>query len=312
MSTQEVSCSLKNLAESILNKCLKEKRNVKEILNNNYVYVTDDSNKPYMVKFMCKEDRRKLEIEKAMFEFVSEKTGISVPQIIESGECEYGVYMAREMIEGNSLDSYQCNSREMEEIYFQAGQILAKLHSLEFKDRGIFKLDFSIEKYDLFTQKEYQGFIEKLYNKNVIPQNDYKLLSNLDMEYYFGSTTNVFCHSDYNPKNIIVKDSKITSIIDFEWACSAPPWDDMATFHLFAELYGFERDIKSFYEGYKTVKGIDATYFQGLEFYKFYRLITMLSYQITSGYRFQGDFQNKMLKKLEEMLKNGDLYKGNK
>lgn len=185
MSPQEVSLGLKSQAELILNKCLKEKRKVKEILNNNYVYITDDSNKPYMVKFMSKVDKRKLEIEKTIFEFLGENAGISVPKISEFGECDYGVYMVREVIEGNSLASYQCDYKEMEKICFQAGQILAKLHSLEFKDKGIFRADLSIEKYDLFSQNEYDGFIEKLYHKKVISVKTYSSLKNVDVNYYF-------------------------------------------------------------------------------------------------------------------------------
>ena len=83
----------------------------------------------------------------------------------------------------------------------------------------------------------------------------------------------------------------------------------MATFHLFTELHGFGNEIQSFYEGYETVKAIDETYYKGLEFYKFYRLITMLSYQVISDGRFEGDLQNKMLNKLEETLKKDLLWK---
>lgn len=297
--------NIKKIAERILKEKTNQKRSLEEFLNNNYVYITNDGKEPLMIKFIPENDRHRLETEVAMFVFLKKETDLNVPKILDFGEIDLGVYLIREIIKGETLEEYQKKSKnQIEKLYYDAGIILAKLHSIEFNDKGLFNPDLSISKYDIFSMKEYSTFIEKLNKKNFITAEKYSQLKKVDVDYYFLNKKNVLCHSDYTPKNILVEDKKIAGVIDFEWVSSAPFMDDMVTFHLFVELYGYEDKIKNFYEGYKTIKPIEDFYFDNINFYKFYRLITMVSYQLyATDDRFQGNLQNRMKEKLNFYIK---------
>lgn len=310
MEHKNYSNELKLEGEKILSRYLNEARTGDIVLNNNYVFITNDGKKHYMVKFAPEGERRRLEIEKSMCGFIAQNTDIKMPEILEFGECPYGVYLARELVKGATLESC-ITSIGLDNAFYQSGQILAKLHSIHLntKTKGIFNTDLSIKPYPLFSKEEYVGFLDRLCKNDVITMAEYNSLNGIDVDIYFGVGQNVFCHSDYNPRNILVSEGNVVSVIDFEWACCAPPWDDLATFDLFADLQGFSEKIDSFYKGYESIRAIEKGYFVGINFYKFYRLITMLSYQVGSGDQFKGDFQDKMHNMLKTILHGMDFRK---
>ncbi|ACL70105.1 aminoglycoside phosphotransferase [Halothermothrix orenii H 168] len=296
---------LKRNAQNIILKYLGEKREIDGVYNNNWVFLTTDNKKPYMVKFVPQNEARRLEIENTMYKFITSKTDIPVPEVLTYGQNQHGSYLLREVIEGHSLKEYFKKTRNVENIFYEAGQILAKLHSIEFEDKGIIKPDLSVKKYDIFSKTEYLFFLEKLFVNGVISREKYSLLKKVDINYYFGGRKNVLCHCDYTPNNILVKNNQIVGIIDFEWASSAPFMDDLVSFDLFAELDGFNRQINSYYKGYKLIKEIDKFYFENINFYKFYRLITMLSYQVgVTDERYDYQFYNKMRKRFKDIIAN--------
>jgi hypothetical protein len=99
------------------------------------------------------------------------------------------------------------------------------------------------------------------------------------------------------------KTSKIVSIIDTEWMCSAPPFDDLATFHIFLKLQNKGHEISHFYNGYQQIKTIPTHYFQHLDEYILYRLMSMVSYQLELNHMQLESFFKTALLELKNHLK---------
>ena len=307
--TENMYKKLESNASVILKNYTGEKREIRAVQNNNWVFITDDQKEPYMVKFVPEKEAERLEIEKRMYEFIKSNTNIPVPDLLKSGKINYGRYILREVVPGESLKSYLKRRKNVKNILYQAGQILAEMHCIEFENKGLFTPDFSVKKYEIFSKSEYNSFLNKLYKGKLISKREYSLLDRVDVDYYF-DYQNVLCHSDYSPNNILVKEGSIVSIIDMEWACSAPFMDDLASFDLFLELESLSDAIDSYYEGYNSVRQVDKFFFENLDFYKFYRLLTMLSYQVAAeDERFDGKFQNSMKKKFRKILSNSPNFK---
>jgi Ser/Thr protein kinase RdoA (MazF antagonist) len=305
---------LNKKALDILQKNGKESRRIKQLLNNNCVFVTHDDLLPLMIKFVPLNEREKLEVEIAMFDFLKAKTSLEVPRVLSYGENDALFYLLREMIKGETLGAFLEKHRNTKdgnigEIFFEAGVTLGTLHSIALNEKGIFNPDLSIQPYDLFSKKEYTGFIDSLLDKGVISKPEHRSLSKIDVDYYYSGKPNVLCHCDYNPNNILVREKRVVGVIDYEWVSSAPYMDDLATFDLFSELLGCHDKIPCFYRGYQSIKTIDDFYFNGKDFYKFYRLLTMLSYQSSAANgRFHGDFFQKMQHKLRRTRLNANNF----
>ena len=296
---------LKTKAEEILEENLAEKRVVEGLQNNNWVFLTVDNKTPYLVKFVPEEERDRLKVEKKVYEFIDERLDIPVPEVLDYGEVEYGDFLVREVIEGQSLKDYLINGKKNNKLLYQAGQFLAKLHQIEFEEKGIFTPDLRVKEHEIFSTVEYNKFLKKLFDHGGITKKEYSLLQEVDVDYYFKRPPYVFCHSDYSPNNILVKGDKVVSIIDMEWACSAPYMDDLASFDLFLELEGFNEGVAEYYRGYNSIKEIDDFFLEHKNFYKFYRLITMLSYQVAAkDERFDNQFLENMKARLQNLLRN--------
>jgi len=297
--------NLKTRAEEILEEILAEKREIKGLQNNNWVFLTVDNKSPYLVKFVPAEEKDRLTIERKVYQFVNDRLDITVPEVLAHGESEYGDYLVREVIEGQSLKEYLTDSNKNDRVFYQAGQFLAKLHQIEFEEKGIFTPDLKVKEYDIFSKVEYNKFLKKLYKHQEISKKEYSLLKQVDVDYYFKRPPYVFCHSDYSPNNILVNDDEVVSIIDMEWACSAPCMDDLASFDLFLELEGFNYGIEEYYKGYNSIKEIDSFFLEHKDFYKFYRLITMLSYQVAAeDERFDNQFLENIKVHFRSLIKN--------
>lgn len=302
---------LKEQAEEILETNLGEKRPVEGILNNNWVFLTNDGKKPYMVKFISEDEKQRLIVEITLYQFIQNKTDVPVPRIIKYEEQPGGAYVLREVIEGQSVAEELKSTKNPERLFFQAGEYLARLHSLEFDCKGIFDSNMQVRDYDVFSSKEYQLILEPLYQAGIVDEIEYHLLQKVDVDSYFDHKPYVLCHSDYALGNLIARDGKIVGIIDLEWAMAAPFMDDVAAFDLFAHIDGYEKYLSHFYEGYQKIRTIPDFFHDDLKFYKFYRLVTMLSYfQVNlTEERSDQEYLQVLRKMLREFLAEGICFR---
>jgi len=226
------------------------------------------------------------------------QAGVPIPRILAQGTKEGQHFLLREVIPGITLRQALSENANPKPLFLQAGETLAQFHSFSFAAKGLFNPDLSIdENVDLFNQAEYEGFLTVLQTKKQLSAKEYYALRDIRVNDYYDISENVLCHCDYSPDNILVQNCRLVGVIDFEYSCSAPFMDDLAAFDLFASLNGYGKYLDCFYAGYTQFRPISDFYFSGLNFYKFYRLISMLSYQLGAD-RFHGPFLEQMKQEL--------------
>ncbi|WBW96957.1 aminoglycoside phosphotransferase family protein [Oceanirhabdus sp. W0125-5] len=277
-----------NELETITKLVLKEKLNrnfhVKGQQNNNWVFITEGNE--YLVKFTTKEELNRLETEVALAKLMGDTAGVPVPKIIHIGEYEGEYYMIRTLLKGEPLGDF-LNEEMLKvigkdsfgEMIYEVGQTLAKLHKVNFTKKGLINKELSVVEYNIFSKEEFMSFLDTVHEFKHLSGDQYTYLKNIDIDHMYSGEF-VLCHCDYAPNNILVKNGHLTGIIDYEWASSAPCYDDIAGFHVFMKMYGMEEFIEYFYNGYKSIKDIPKKYFDNILIYKLYRVITMLACQL--------------------------------
>ena len=289
---------LLRLATELIAQHTGQKRPVAGQPTNNWVFRTTDAEAPLLVKFIPANQKRRMETELALSKYISSQAGVPIPRILAQGTKEGQHFLLREVIPGITLRQALSENANPKPLFLQAGETLAQFHSFSFAAKGLFNPDLSIdENVDLFNQAEYEGFLTVLQAKKQLSDKEYYALRNIRVNDYYDISENVLCHCDYSLDNILVQNCRIVGILDFEYSCSAPFMDDLAAFDLFASLNGYGKYLDCFYEGYSKFRPISDFYFSGLNFYKFYRLISMLSYQLGAD-RFHGPFLEQMKQEL--------------
>lgn len=163
-------------------------------------------------------------------------------------------YAIIEYFDGVTLDRYieqqqQFPTALAEEI----GEILGHLHSIEFPKEGILNCELHLEAglppiltwYDYFLHDlAGQRLGKELCNRiaKIVKSSEKQLLQMTDKF--------VFTHADFRPENIMIKDSKLQGILDWEFALSAPRYFDIGQF-LRNEEYLIDRAPANFIKGYQ-------------------------------------------------------------
>jgi len=264
------------------------------------VFITKGQQKNYMVKFVPEPEGARLRVEVGIARMLKEKTDIPIPEVLQYGSWEEYLYLFREVIEGETIIETIKRRDDTEALFYQAGEALAKLHLIGFQEKGILNQNMEVESASIFNREEFMGFVEKLQKYEVLCERDIEVLSNINIAAYFPSGNNVLCHGDYSLNNLIAKENTLAGIIDFEWAMAAPPMDDIASFDVFMELEGMKEKIEAYYKGYQSIQKIEKLYFENINFYKLYRLATMVSYQIAAK---DEQFDENRLELMKKMLK---------
>lgn len=271
---------LKKISENLIMKIMGEKLRVQGQKNNNWAFITEDNR--YLVKFSSKEDFKRLKIEAKLSQVFGDVADIPVPKVIKIGEEDGEYYLIRTLIDGDTLGNILQSDITLEDkqrLFTQAGSILGKMHNISFDKKGILDENLNIEEHEIFSQKEFDYFFNTVRKNRYINEEQCELLKKIDFDDLYKGD-NVLCHCDYAPGNIIAEAHGISGVIDYEWAASAPAYDDLAGFHIFMRMREMEEYMGYFYEGYKTEKTIEEKYFDNLDKYIMYRLITMISCQL--------------------------------
>ena len=166
-----------------------------------------------------------------------------------------------------------------------AGFLLAKIHSIRFpyygwimgkKVRPKFRRWLDFIAYD-FNQKS-----KILMKANIIDKEEIKKIRKViekNKEILKTKTRPCLLHKDYHSSHILVKNKKISGIIDFEWAISGHNELDIAKscYYMFDKKKNFE---KVFIEGYESYKKIDKRFDERKSIYKLLTIFSSLAFSV--------------------------------
>jgi len=162
-----------------------------------------------------------------------------VPEIYDydfSGKIDDAEYILMNKIDGVPLSEvFWKLTREKQINYIeQIANILKELHQFTYDDIGSFNQDMDIVKIVDTTNGPFNTFSEYaacdiesranfLQEQNefldfIHPLRDYAS----SIRYFKDNSPFVLTHGDFDLKNIMVKDDKITGVLDFEWSGSFP------------------------------------------------------------------------------------------
>ncbi|MBU0898784.1 MAG: aminoglycoside phosphotransferase family protein [Nanoarchaeota archaeon] len=211
------------------------------------VYIVTAKNSNYVIKF----PKNDTLLFRQGFAYDNLHNIIPMPKILATGED----YLVESFIEGDDLDSIQSTPSESENIYFELGSILKKIHSKKMEGFGIV-LPEGRGKYKNMREFVNSWFTKKindLENTGLLLNNQIGEVRRLLNSNYLDSDTSVLLHNDFNDPNIRVKNGKVTGIIDFGDLYAGPPSYDLVglllshysdgKFEHFLDGYG--RDIDS-------------------------------------------------------------------
>jgi aminoglycoside phosphotransferase (APT) family kinase protein len=242
--------------------------------NSSEVYIlTLENNKKVVLKIPF--NSQKFEREKKALELLRGK--VSVPEVINyyNGDTRIPGALLISYIDGISL-----NGNVTEELAYEMGIMLAKIHSIKLKKYGEIETEGEKDKPLVYLDN-----LKTMYTKNRVfceKVMDFKKLGICDeifLDYLNKLPTPedpCLLHSDYRMGNILVNGSEVMGIIDFEVANGGVADEDFSI--LESEVFNVYAGTKeSFLEGYKSIRklpDLDNT----LHFYKFLTAFTRIGW----------------------------------
>ncbi|MEA2071399.1 MAG: aminoglycoside phosphotransferase family protein [Asgard group archaeon] len=216
----------------------------------NPVYcLTLSNNQKYLLKINNESWPYKLLREEKAISFVAEKTSVPVPHIIASKNKSSQIpfsYLIEEFCPGKELDTALkenlLTKKQFLNIIHQIGSHLGKLHSLTFDFYGdIFTWDYfqktaAQNKANSYLwgkrfaswKKCFKAYcLDNLFwvDHKSFPTYREALVKKIDdfTAKLPVSTQRCFIHSDIQTSNILIQDTKISAIVDFEWSFAGDP-----------------------------------------------------------------------------------------
>lgn len=161
--------------------------------------------------------------------YIKNNTNIPIPNVLDYGVDENGKnFIKMEKIEGDTLEKIweKLDNNRKKEILLQLKKYIYEMRKLKFKYIGI-----PVEKpcYEFLISENPAGpfyNLEDLYKyrikKLTIDEKDFESYIKKPKDYHIYNF--VFSHNDIGPYNIMVKDGKITGILDWELSGSYPSY----------------------------------------------------------------------------------------
>lgn len=303
----ETTTYLQERAGTIIEAHSGRRRQLRPALHNNQSFLTTDEAPAYLIKFVPSVEAARLERTLKLHELVRTRTKVPIPRIEAFEKDHEWAYLLRESVVGETLSTLAGRGEHTSDLYHEAGQMLAQLHQIAFPARGIIKQDFTVAELDIFGRAEYSGLLRTLHEAGIVGDPVYDRWLRMPIETYFEGE-NVFCHGDFNGDNLIAREGRIVAVVDFEWAMAAPCMDDLATLDVVAQLQGTGDFVDAYYDGYSTVRSLPEIYTANTEFYRFYRTIAMLAYQIdTEDGKFDAPFHKALVTRLRRYIEDPEL-----
>jgi aminoglycoside phosphotransferase (APT) family kinase protein len=234
----------------------------------NYIIETNDAQSKYILKiFFTTEKDHKKEIK--LLRKLKENKGIPVPKIYKVSDHEiienreYAIY---EYVEGTSIGQAVDEGYVIKEVFIRdVARALAQMHNYRFNKAGFLDEDLKLKE-ELPSLTLWYGqfmgeFAQKRLGKNTVEKinrivnENKKNLIKLDEDIRL-------VHGDFQGTNILIKDDKLSGILDWEFVMAGHPLADIGQFFRYEEYFN-ENLIKVFeneYNKHSSYKLIDEWY----------------------------------------------------
>lgn len=234
----------------------------------NYIIKTSKKQKKYILKiFFSREQNYKKEIK--LLKRLREDGITPVPKIYRFSNDkiienrEYAIY---EYMEGKTIGQAISEGYELEEDFVRdVAKYLAKIHSCKFSKVGFLDEDLNLKEelppLVLWYEKYMGNNAKKRLGKDII--NKIKQIVKRNEEILYELDENIrLVHGDFQGTNILVKDNKLSGILDWEFAMAGHPLADIGQFFRYEEYFN-KNLIQVFEEEYNknsSYKLIDKWY----------------------------------------------------
>jgi len=286
--------------------CVERFREITEagLVNHIFEVQLDNPKKLLILKVYSKKwEHYKPEKEKFVFELISKKTKLPVPEIFildKSKKILPNTYILMNKLEGTMLKHAKMPNKE--KMFFELGKDLAKLHEIKLSKFGwIYKNKISryeakyskpfktmkeyFEDYWIEQKKEFMSAPNKKYGKIdkqsfmvLIPEMDEFIKERL---YLLDSKiVPVFIHNDFSWENILVKKNqhwKISGILDVEFAKVADAELELERY-FDPFMFDSKKFTQAFVKGYLSRKKLSKNFYKKKELYQLMRLFSWASF----------------------------------
>jgi len=278
-------------------------------INNPRYKVTCEDGKVFTVQIVGDKFPDKIEREKINVKIMKDR-GLSVPDIVKADRSHEIIekdYLVKEYLQGKTLSQVkkELTESEVRKIYQRLGDLYTKMHSMTFERfgkiveiGGKFKVETSFDSYRDFFLDLSSSWLDRGVNtpfEDKVPE----------LEEWLEKNSHIFkdyieprlVHSDFSSRNIIIHNSGVEGIIDFDIARAGNNvFDIYRVYRHFKEEKKSEVAVNGFFETYST--DLPQNYKKQI---KFYRTINPLSY-IDCWKQIEDSYSEKELEETESFV----------
>jgi aminoglycoside phosphotransferase (APT) family kinase protein len=269
--------AISGIIQEVFNSPIREKKKIVNGENNEVYDITTESGEEAIVRIHRESPR--FQKERWAIERCAE-LGIPVPKvllikdIIDNGQALQVCVETK--IPGHSLD--KTPAEELPAVLLELGQILLKLHTiptngfgrLDKDGKGKFatSAELALGNKDILPAKLLPQLADKPEEQQIVAR-AYEILQREISKH--STAESYLAHNDIQPNHVLVKDGKISGLIDFESASGADPILDFALWDFkFGKKYPL------------SALGVECDQ-NKLNIWKVYRLLTSLDYCLENG-----------------------------
>lgn len=251
------------------------------------VFLLESGDGRELVLYLCTDTgdyEERFKKEEKLIELVNKKTDIPTQKIIKSDFSKetvpYLFYIAEKVDGYDPIDRFKYLPREVKKkIVREVGRYLGELHrEIEFEDSGELRyieggLEIEGQDWSEFIQEQAEEKIEGIRDtrfEDLTDKLEKFIQENIDL---ISQESHSCLHWDITPDNIIVENSEINAVIDWEKAISGPPEWDLAysrvqMIYRWFEDEGICKELeKEFFKGYIGQRELKGRWKQKILYY---------------------------------------------
>lgn len=246
----------------------------------NEVYDAIVPGKPNVIVRISRFGKNSFETEEKTIRLVS-MSGVPAPRVLLIKDAGDITFCVEEKIEGEPLSKIMriLDPDVFKSLIVQSGEILSKINSIAVEGFGSLNADVKFKTWEDFIfsfEKRRNGIIEGGQKVGVTAgqiDRGFQILHS--HQSLFSLPEARLLHGDFSPKHLLVKDGKITGIIDFENAKGGDPVRDIAWVNYF---YEDSFPLEYLKEGYTDKSIFDENFDLKLKLYKLHLGLDLLNY----------------------------------